>query len=78
MKVIKGLKKFYQRFLKGFENTTEGIDQQPKLYGSVKEKVSDATNNARIPVLKPKKEIMIGRVKQIPVVLLILLNYLLR
>jgi len=29
----------------------------------VKEKVSDATNNIQIPVLRPVKEIKIGRVR---------------
>jgi|GEM_PF-2635276 hypothetical protein len=29
----------------------------------VKEKVSDATNNLQIPVLRPEKEIRIGKVK---------------
>ncbi|MEW6686595.1 MAG: caspase family protein [Candidatus Edwardsbacteria bacterium] len=40
----------------GWITTTE-------LYQFVKDKVSDATNNVQIPVLRPEKEIRIGRVR---------------
>lgn len=40
----------------GWITTTE-------LYKFVKDKVSDATNNVQVPVLRPKKEVKIGRIR---------------
>jgi uncharacterized caspase-like protein len=40
----------------GWITTTE-------LYQFVKAKISDATNNIQVPVLRPEKEIKIGKVK---------------
>ena len=45
------------------DNDRDGWITTTELYNFVKEKVSNATNNLQIPVLKPAKEIKIGKVK---------------
>lgn len=45
------------------DSDRDGWITTTELYNFVKEKVSDATNNVQIPVLRPEKEIRIGRIK---------------